>query len=117
MKKTKQNDKGKVSKIKSDPIAYDTEYFDFATIDDYKSDSDISELESEISEKNEDDIFNVKDVEELNNKYSFIKQKTQLTRKVNVDTNELKKEEYLEDEEEVITDNVCNQLLHSNVAS
>ena len=87
-----------MSKKKETPIAYDAEYYEYQTID-YASDTDVSEIESEISEKNEAENTATHDLEEYNNKYSFIK-KTKKEVKSNKKTNEkklLEEEEYISD--------------------
>ena len=83
-------------KQKDNPIAYETEYYEYEAIEnDYEeSDTDTSDLESDISDKNDQEVI-LKEVEEMNNKYSFInvqsKKKKESTLKLE------KKEELLEE--------------------
>jgi len=83
------------------PIAYETEYYEYETIE-YEekdeSDADISDLESDISDKNDQEII-LKEVEEMNNQYSFLKVKLNKKKeslKVE-ETEELIEENYLSD--------------------
>ena len=88
------------------PIAYDTEYDEYETIeygiqDKEESDTEISDLESDISDKNDQDV-NLKDVEEMNNNYSFLNIKPKKQKNINTDDNktvsiELQEEQYLSD--------------------
>ena len=60
-------------KQKDIPIAYETEYYEFETVEneekDYEeSDTDISDLESDISDKNDQEVI-LKEVEEMNNTF------------------------------------------------
>ena len=94
----KSSTKAKVSRkqvVDPQPEAYDTLYYDFEHIEDEQSDSEVSEIESEVSEKNEQE-HNLREVEEMNNKYSFIKDTTPGKKKnSNKKTEELKEEEYI----------------------
>ena len=79
------------------PQAYTTEYDEYEHIeyDDnnvYESDADISDLESEYSEKNEEDII-LKEVEEMNNNYSFLKNKPKKNNENTKDTTKVKNNE------------------------
>ena len=87
-----------MSKKKETPIAYDAEYYEYQTVD-YNSDTDISEVDSEVSEKNEGENTTTHDLEEYNNKYSFIK-KSKKEVKINKKIEEkmvLEEEEYISD--------------------
>ena len=95
----KNNFKKQPSKSKCkdpEPVAYDTLYYDFETVDEYQSESEASELESEVSDKNDQENI-YKEEEEMNNKYSFLipsKEKKKLE-KVHHSKTELKEEEYI----------------------
>ena len=85
------------------PIAYDIDYDEFETIEydcneKEESDTEISDLESDISDKNDQEII-LKEVEEMNNKYSFLNLKSSKNRKdiKKIDNSELKEESYLSD--------------------
>ena len=96
-KKGKEKTKEKHIEI---PISYDTEYYNYEIIEDNFSESDLSELDSEISDKHEEEN-NLKEVEEMNNNYSFLipaKNKTKPKNKISKEnTFQLKEEEYLSD--------------------
>ena len=100
-KKTKQKNKSSIieknskEKIDIEPVAYETQYYDYANIEDEQSESDISELESEFSDKNDQDTI-LREVEEMNNKYSFISKKKTKHKKAGVSKVELKEEEYIQ---------------------
>ena len=94
-----------MSKKKNPPIAFDTDYLEYETVtndndnEDIISETDISELESDMSDKNDQEQI-LKEVEEMNNKYSFIpkkKKKIKKKHKENNKTIELKEEVYLSD--------------------
>jgi len=103
MGKSKKNTEKKINyNIKKEiPVAYDTEYYDYElVVDEDKSDlSDIeSDIESDLSDKNDQDTV-LREVEEMNNKYSFLtlkKPKNKKEKKIEVKT-ELKEEEYIHD--------------------
>ena len=85
------------------PVAYDIEYDEYETIEyeNYEkneSDIEISDLESDISDKNDQETI-IKEIEEMNNNYSFLNIKP--TQKKNIkektDMIELKEESYLSD--------------------
>ena len=103
-KTNKKTNKKKIQncyiKNEKDPVAYDILYNDYETIEkqnsDIESESDISELESEISDKNDNENI-LKEVEEMNNKYSFLIQKKQKNTKSKENSIELKEEEYISD--------------------
>lgn len=83
------------------PVPYETEYYEFEQIDCEKeeSDSEVSEMESDISDKNDQEII-LKEVEEMNNNYSFVnfkKKKHDTKVKNNKDTIILTEETYLSD--------------------
>ena len=85
------------------PQAYDIEYDEYETIE-YdnnekdESDTEISDLESDISDKNDQEII-LKEVEEMNNNYSFLNLKSSKNKKdiKKIDNSELKEESYLSD--------------------
>ena len=80
------------------PIAYDTLYYDFESIQvNEMSDSEISEQESDISDKNDQETV-LREVEEMNNKYSFISIKTEKKKK----RISKEKKEILEEEEYIL---------------
>ena len=86
-------------KKKDLPIAYDAEYYEYQTIE-YQSDSDnISDIESEISEKNDQENNYNHDVEEYNNNYSFINKKLKKEDKPDLKKEEAKKEKDIEEED------------------
>lgn len=88
-KKTKE-------KFDIEPVAYETQYYDYENVEDEQSESDISELESDFSDKNDQDTI-LREVEEMNNKYSFIrKKKTKHKKEKCVSKDELKEEEYIQ---------------------
>jgi len=89
---------------KENPIAYTTDYdeyetieYDESNIDESDTDLDISDLESDISDKIDEEVI-LKEVEEMNNNYSFLNLKT---KKKNESTKaeiiELEEEKYLSD--------------------
>ena len=80
------------------PVAYDTEYDEYETIEYEDSDAEISDLESDISDKNDQEVI-LKEVEEMNNKYSFLNLKPSKKKECTKDkcTIELKEESYLSD--------------------
>lgn len=86
------------SKKQPEPVAYDLEYFDYESIQvqsEYASDSEISDVQSNISEQVEDN--DLKNIEELNNAYSFIvpNRKEKKVAKKNNDKPELEYEDYI----------------------
>ena len=84
------------------PIAYDTEYDEYQTIEyehneKEESDTDISDLESDISDKNDQEVI-LKEVEEMNNNYSFLNIKPKKKKEtIKTETVELVEESYLSD--------------------
>lgn len=78
------------------PVAYTTEYDEYETIECDDSDADVSDLESDISDKVDEETI-LKEVEEMNNNYSFL---TLKTKKKNESTKEKTKTESIELEEE-----------------
>ena len=91
-----------MKKKKDIPVAYETEYYEYETIENEESDTDVSDLESDISDKNDQDVI-LKEVEEMNNKYSFLKintkNKTEFKKSKQPEkkTEELQEEAYLTD--------------------
>lgn len=99
-KNTKQKkktfiEKHSKEKTEPEPVAYDTQYYDYEIVDDEQSESDVSELESDFSDKNDHETI-LREVEEMNNKYSFIAKKKPKRKNGNVKKVELKEEEYLQ---------------------
>ena len=91
-------------KKKEIPVAYDIEYDEYETIeydehDKEESDTDISDLESDISDKNDQEVI-LKEVEEMNNNYSFLHEKQKKIKDSSskeLPHNELQEETYLSD--------------------
>ena len=82
------------------PIAYETEFYEYETVEiDEKeeSDTDISDFESEISDKNDQEVI-LKEVEEMNNNYSFLTVKSSNKKcKKTINQSVLVEEPYLSD--------------------
>ena len=86
-------------KKKENPVAYDIDYDEYETIEyDEKEESDleISDLESDISDKNDQEVI-LKEVEEMNKSYSFLNIKQKKKKEGIKQNNELQEEKYLSD--------------------
>ena len=90
---------------KENPIAYDIDYDEYETIEyenneKEESDTEISDLESDISDKNDQEVI-LKEVEEMNNNYSFLNIKPKKKKDTNIskesENTELQEEPYLSD--------------------
>lgn len=88
-------------KKKVTPLAFDTDYLEYETVpnDGETSESEMSEIDSEISDKNDQESIS-KEIEEMNNNYSFLKVnvKKKVPKKSEKPHEILKEEEYLPDQ-------------------